>query len=45
MTSFFSRLHAGAAQSAALSETKREFLATPEFSRPLFWAPFVLYGD
>ena len=44
MTAFFSRLHAGVAQAVALSETKREFLATPEFNRPLFWAPFVLYG-
>lgn len=29
---------------AAISETKREFIRSPEFSDPYFWSAFVLYG-
>ena len=29
---------------AAVSETKREFIRSREFSDPYFWSAFVLYG-
>lgn len=41
---FFARLKDGMAESRALSETKREFLADDRYSAPQFWAPFVMYG-
>ena len=44
MTAFFSKLKAGAAQVEALNITKREFISGIRFSRPVYWAPFVLYG-
>ena len=44
MTVFFAKLKAGVAQSAALNQTKREFIAGSRFKDPVFWAPFVLYG-
>jgi CHAT domain-containing protein len=44
MTLFFAKLKSGMPQSAALNETKREFIAGPRFKHPFFWAPFVLYG-
>ncbi|HXW21878.1 MAG TPA: CHAT domain-containing tetratricopeptide repeat protein, partial [Rhodomicrobium sp.] len=44
MKAFFAKLKAGMSQSAALGETKREFLAGSRFSAPVYWAPFVLYG-
>ena len=43
MALFFAKLKAGMTHSAALSETKREFLAGP-FKAPAYWAPFILYG-
>ncbi len=44
MRRFFSKLKAGMAQPDALRETKREFMAHPQWSHPSFWAAFVLYG-
>ncbi len=44
MTAFFTKLKAGMTQSAALSETKREFIAGSRFPAPAYWAPFILYG-
>jgi CHAT domain-containing protein len=44
MTAFFAKLKAGIAQSVALNQTKREFIAGSKFTDPFFWAPFVLYG-
>jgi CHAT domain-containing protein len=44
MTAFFTRLQKGAEQSAALSDTKREFIAGGRFDQAVFWAPFLLYG-
>ena len=29
---------------AAITETKREFIKSPEFNDPYFWSAFVLYG-
>ena len=31
-------------QISALMETKREFAVHPQWSAPLYWAAFVLYG-
>jgi hypothetical protein len=28
----------------ALTDTKREFLNSKEYSNPLYWAPFTMYG-
>jgi CHAT domain-containing protein len=44
MTSFFTKLKEGMAHSAALSQTKRDFIAGSRFSAPIYWAPFILYG-
>jgi CHAT domain-containing protein/exonuclease VII small subunit len=44
---FFRKLKNGQSQIDALTETKREFLKEEEledYTLPLFWAPFVLYG-
>jgi len=49
---FFSKLNKGQSQINALTETKREFLKAKDnedeeiedYTLPLFWAPFVLYG-
>jgi len=49
---FFSKLNNGQSQIDALTETKREFLKAKDnedeeiedYTLPLFWAPFVLYG-
>jgi tetratricopeptide (TPR) repeat protein len=52
---FFSKLNNGQTQIDALTETKREFLKAKDnedeeieeledYTLPLFWAPFVLYG-
>jgi len=41
---FFTKLKRGMDQVEALTETKREFLQSDKYKRPLFWAPFVLYG-
>jgi len=41
---FFEKLKAGKNQVKALTETKREFMNSDKYKRPLFWAPFVLYG-
>ncbi len=45
MTAFFAKLAAGVPQAAALSAVKREFISGRELDRPLYWAPFVLYGE
>ncbi len=45
MTRFFERLKSGMPQTQALGETKREFLKHPQFNKPAFWAPFVMYGS
>ena len=44
MARFFGKLKQGKSQPAALSETKLEFMRHPTWSRPVFWAAFVLYG-
>ncbi len=43
--SFFSKLKAGVGQVKALTATKREFLKRGgDYSKPVYWAAFVLYG-
>jgi len=44
MARFFGKLKQGRTQPAALSETKQEFMRHPTWSKPVFWAAFVLYG-
>lgn len=44
MARFFGKLKQGKSQPVALSETKQEFMRHPTWSRPVFWAAFVLYG-
>lgn len=44
MTSFFEKLKAGVPQVKALNDTKREFLNGKKFDKPVFWAPFIMYG-
>jgi CHAT domain-containing protein/tetratricopeptide (TPR) repeat protein len=44
MTSFFGKLKAGVPQVKALNDTKREFLNGKKFDKPVFWAPFIMYG-
>ncbi|MDM8561399.1 CHAT domain-containing tetratricopeptide repeat protein [Candidatus Parabeggiatoa sp. HSG14] len=45
ITSFFAKLKAGVGQVKALTATKREFLKRGgDYSKPEYWAAFVLYG-
>jgi len=45
VTSFFKKLKAGVGQVEALTATKREFLKKGgDYSKPQYWAAFVLYG-
>ncbi len=43
-TSFFRKIQAGMDQVTALNKTKREFINNGKYSRPVYWAPFMLYG-
>lgn len=45
MLNFFTKIRDGMNIRKALSDTKREFLQGPQFSAPIFWAPFVMYGS
>jgi CHAT domain-containing protein len=45
ITSFFAKLNAGQKQIEALTATKREFINKGlPYSKPAYWAAFVLYG-
>jgi CHAT domain-containing protein len=45
ITSFFVKLKAGVGQVEALTATKREFIKKGgDYSKPKYWAAFVLYG-
>jgi len=44
IVSFFKKLKQGMGQIEALTATKREFLKSDKYKRPLYWAGFVLYG-
>ena len=41
---FFKKVKDGVPEAVALSQTKREFIQDKEHGRPVFWAPFVMYG-
>ena len=45
MLAFYKQLAAGATKTAALQSAQLALMKNPKFSRPLYWAPFVLMGD
>jgi CHAT domain-containing protein len=45
MVEFYRQLAAGQSKAAALQSAEIKLLKNPKFSRPLYWAPFVLMGD
>lgn len=45
MRLFYTRLTRGASPVSALAQTKREFIRSPKYSAPFFWAPFALFGN
>ena len=45
MVEFYRQLAAGQSKSTALQSAEIKLLKNPKFSRPLYWAPFVLMGD
>lgn len=45
MMEFYKQLAAGASKTAALQSAQVALMKNPKYSRPLYWAPFVLMGD
>jgi CHAT domain-containing protein len=45
MVAFYTRLAGGASKPAALRGAQLELMKNPRYTRPLYWAPFVLMGD
>jgi CHAT domain-containing protein len=45
MVEFYRELAGGASKAEALQKAEIKLLKNPKFSRPLYWAPFVLMGD
>jgi CHAT domain-containing protein len=45
MVEFYTQLAAGKSKAAAVQSAEIKLLKNPKFSRPLYWAPFVLMGD
>jgi CHAT domain-containing protein len=45
MVEFYRQLATGQSKAAALQSAEIKLLKNPKFSRPLYWAPFVLMGD
>jgi CHAT domain-containing protein len=45
MVEFYTQLAAGKSKAAAVQSAEVKLLKNPKFSRPLYWAPFVLMGD
>jgi CHAT domain-containing protein len=45
MVEFYRQLATGASKAEALQSAELKLLKNPKFSRPLYWAPFVLMGD
>ncbi len=45
MVEFYKQLAGGASKAEALQKAEIKLLKDPKFSRPLYWAPFVLMGD
>lgn len=45
MVDFYEKMLSGKEKATALREAKLALIADPEFSKPYFWAPFVLIGE
>ena len=45
MVEFYRQLAAGLSKAEALQKAELKLLKNPKYSRPLYWAPFVLMGD
>ena len=45
MMEFYRQLASGTSKAAALQSAEIKLLKSAKFSRPLYWAPFVLMGD
>lgn len=45
MNAFFQNAGQGAAKAEAVQGAQRRLMDDPEFSNPVFWAPFVFIGD
>ena len=45
MVEFYRQLASGVSKAEALQTAEIKLLKNPKFSRPLYWAPFVLMGD
>jgi len=45
MVEFYRQLAAGQSKAASLQSAEIKLLKNPKFSRPLYWAPFILMGD
>ncbi|HKP01970.1 MAG TPA: CHAT domain-containing protein [Chthoniobacterales bacterium] len=45
MVEFYRQLAAGASKAEALQGAEIKLLKNPKYSRPLYWAPFILMGD
>ena len=45
MNAFFQNAGQGAAKSDAVQGAQRRLMDDPDFSNPVFWAPFVFIGD
>jgi CHAT domain-containing protein len=45
MMEFYRQLASGASKAGALQSAQIKLLKSAKFSRPLYWAPFVLMGD
>ncbi len=45
MVEFYRQLASGQSKAASLQSAEIKLLRNPKFSRPLYWAPFVLMGD
>ena len=45
MVEFYRQLAAGQSKAAAVQSAQIKMLKNPKYSRPLYWAPFVLMGD
>jgi CHAT domain-containing protein len=45
MVHFYRQLAAGGSKAAALQSAQIALMIQPKYSRPLYWAPFVLMGD
>jgi len=45
MVEFYRQLATGMSKAEALQSAEIKLLKNPKFSRPLYWAPFVLMGD